>query len=170
MVMPHGSSTAAALLPPTGQEEWRASWASPAVLGPCWVRAATVAPGHQRSPAVAYGSEEPQVAGPLGHAAGMIRSRDSDCGPEGRGSSLLGHPTAARVTRHRDAAEVAVRVAESSRAQPAPWTRPAVVSGHVAGSGPSTLKTVAPTPPTRTATPAPPSGATDSRWTKCPGM
>jgi hypothetical protein len=31
-------------------------------------------------------------------------------------------------------------------------------SGHVAGSGPSTLNTVAPAPPTRTMTPAPPSG------------
>jgi hypothetical protein len=84
MVMPDGSSTAAAMLPATGQEEWRASWASSAVLGPCWVRAATVAPGHQRSPAVAYGSEEPQVAGPLGRAAGMMRPRDSDCGPDGQ--------------------------------------------------------------------------------------
>jgi hypothetical protein len=86
------------------------------------------------------------------------------------GFESLGHPTAARVARHRDAAEVAVRVAESLRAQSAPYTRPAVASGHVGGSGLSTLNTVAPTPPTRMMTPAPPSGATDSRWMRCPGI
>jgi hypothetical protein len=79
-------------------------------LGPRWVRAATVEHGHQRAPTVAHGSEEPQVTGPSAHAAGITQKGESDCGPEGRGSSLLGHPTAARVTRHRDAAEVAVRI------------------------------------------------------------
>jgi hypothetical protein len=151
-------------------ERWSQAVQAPLRLGPRWVRATTVEHGHGRSPTVAHGSEEPQVAGPLAQAAWMMQTRGSDGGPEGRSSSLLGYPTAARATRRRDAAEVAVRVAESSRAQPAPWTRPAVVSGHVAGSGPSTLKTVAPTPPTRTATPAPPAGATDSRWIRCPGM
>jgi hypothetical protein len=112
-----------------------------------------------------HGNEEPQVAWPTAQAARATPAVGSGCGPEGRGSRPLGHPTAVRVTRHRDAAEVAVRVAASSRAQPTPWTRPAVASGHVAGSGPSTLKTVAPTPPTRTRAPAPPSAAT---WTSSP--
>jgi hypothetical protein len=53
-------------------------------FGPRWVRVATVAHGHERSPAVANGSEEPQVAGPLAQAAGMMQAGDSDCGPDGR--------------------------------------------------------------------------------------
>jgi hypothetical protein len=53
-------------------------------LGPRWVRAATVEHGHQRSPTVTDGSEEPQVAGPPAHAAAMTRPGDSDCGPEGQ--------------------------------------------------------------------------------------
>jgi hypothetical protein len=133
----------------------------PTPLGPRWVRGTTVAHGHQRSLTVAHGSEEPQVIARAAHAAGITQRGGSDCGSEGRGSSPLRYPTAARGTRHRDAAEVAVRVAESSRAQPAQWTSPAVVSGHVAGSGPSTLKTVAPTPPTRTRAPAPQFGRSD---------
>jgi hypothetical protein len=80
-----------------------------ALLGPRWVRAATAQYGHRWSPAVTDGSAEPQVTSPSAHAAGITQTRDSDCGPEGRGSSLLGYPTAARATRHRDAAEVAVR-------------------------------------------------------------
>jgi hypothetical protein len=54
-------------------------------LGPCWVRVATVLHGHERSPTVAHGSEEPQVAGLSAQAAGITQTRDSDCGPEGRG-------------------------------------------------------------------------------------
>ena len=53
--------------------------------GPRWVRVTRVEQGHGRSPTVAHGSEEPQVAGPLAHAAGITQTRDSDCGPEGRG-------------------------------------------------------------------------------------
>ena len=81
-----------------------------AALGPRWVPAATVEHGQKRSPTVIDGSEELQVVGSPVHTAGTMRTAHSDCGPEGRGSSLLGHPTAARVTRHRDAAEVAVRI------------------------------------------------------------
>jgi hypothetical protein len=55
-----------------------------AELGPRWVRAATVAPGHQRSPTVANGSDEPQVVELPAQAAGMLQVGDSDCGPEGR--------------------------------------------------------------------------------------
>jgi hypothetical protein len=53
--------------------------------GPRWVRAATVQHGHQRSPSVADGLEEPQVASRPAHVAGTTRTGDSDCGPEGRG-------------------------------------------------------------------------------------
>jgi hypothetical protein len=62
-------------------------WASPVdlLLGPRWVRAATVPHGQQRSPTVANGSEEPQVIAPPAQAAGMMQAADSDCGPEGRG-------------------------------------------------------------------------------------
>jgi hypothetical protein len=65
------------------------SCASSDELGPCWVRAARVLHGHQRSPTVAKGSEEPQVAGRAAHAAGMMQAADSDCGPEGQESSPL---------------------------------------------------------------------------------
>ena len=44
----------------------RAAGEAGGALGPRWVRAMTVAHGHQRSPAVTDGSEEPQVAGPFG--------------------------------------------------------------------------------------------------------
>ena len=54
-------------------------------VGPRWVRATTVHYGHQRSPAVIDGPEKLQVACPPGQAAGMMRTSDSDCGPEGRG-------------------------------------------------------------------------------------
>ena len=54
-------------------------------LGPRWVRAATVAHGRQRSPAVTNGSEEPQVTELPAQEAGMMQVGDSDCGPEGRG-------------------------------------------------------------------------------------
>ena len=58
-------------------------------LGPRWVRAATVAHGHQRSPTVTNGSEEPQVTGPPAQAAGMMPAGDSDCGPESRGGKAV---------------------------------------------------------------------------------
>jgi hypothetical protein len=45
-------------------------------LGPC-------RNGPARASAVADGPEEPQVAGPPAHAAGMMQTGDSDCGPEG---------------------------------------------------------------------------------------
>jgi hypothetical protein len=61
-------------------------------LGPRRVRVATVQQGHRRSPAVTNGSEEPQVAGPAAQAAGITQTRDSDCGPEGRGSSSSRSP------------------------------------------------------------------------------
>jgi hypothetical protein len=54
-------------------------------VGPRLVRAATVEEGHRRSPTVTYGSEEPQVAEPLAHAAAMMQAADSDCGPDGHG-------------------------------------------------------------------------------------
>jgi hypothetical protein len=66
-----------------GLEGRTSSYASSAELGPRWVRVATVEHGHQRSPTVANGSEEQQVAGLPVHAAGMMRRGDSDCGPEG---------------------------------------------------------------------------------------
>jgi hypothetical protein len=65
---------------------------SSATLGPRWVRVTRVEHGHGRSPPVAQDSEEPQVTGLPAQAAGMMRRCDSDCGPEGRGSSPLGHP------------------------------------------------------------------------------
>jgi hypothetical protein len=71
---------------PAGSEEEcgsQALQASPS-LGPRWVRVTAVEYGHQRSPTVANGSEQPQVAGPFAHAPAMMRAGDSDCGPEGR--------------------------------------------------------------------------------------
>jgi hypothetical protein len=65
----------------------RPSYASSTELGPRWVRATRVRYGRQRSPVDTSGSEEPQVAALPPHAAGMMRAGDSDCGPEGRGSS-----------------------------------------------------------------------------------
>jgi hypothetical protein len=63
---------------------------SPTTLGPRWVRVTTVEHGHGRSPAVSDGSEEPQVAGPSAHAAGITQTRDSDCGPKGQAQVLSG--------------------------------------------------------------------------------
>jgi hypothetical protein len=63
------------------------SCASYTALGPRWVRVTTVEQRHGRSLTVAHGSEEPQVAGPSAHAAGITQPRDSDCGPEGQRSS-----------------------------------------------------------------------------------
>jgi hypothetical protein len=57
-------------------------------LGPRWVRAATVEHGHQRSPAVANGAGEPQVADRPAYAAGMMQAGESDCGSEGRSRPL----------------------------------------------------------------------------------
>jgi hypothetical protein len=65
----------------------RPSYASSTELGPRWVRATRVRYGRQRSPVDTSGSEEPQVAALPPHAAGMMQAGDSDCGPEGRGSS-----------------------------------------------------------------------------------
>jgi hypothetical protein len=73
------------------------SYASSAELGPRWVRMATVAHGHERSPTVTNGSEEPQVAGPLGQEAAMTRAGDSDCGPDGRERSSA----SGRASGHR---------------------------------------------------------------------
>jgi hypothetical protein len=57
---------------------------SQAVQAPLrWVRVTTVEHGHKRSPTVAHGSEEPQVAGPSAQATGITQTGDSDCGPEG---------------------------------------------------------------------------------------
>jgi hypothetical protein len=67
-------------------------------LGPRWVRGAPGSQGHGWSPAVTSGHEEAQVGGRLTHAARTTPTGGSDCGPEGRGSSPLGHPTAARGT------------------------------------------------------------------------
>jgi hypothetical protein len=67
--------------------EWESSCASSTTLGPRWVRVTTVEHGHERSPTVAHGLEEPQVAGPSAQAAGRTQTRDSDCGPEGHRAS-----------------------------------------------------------------------------------
>jgi hypothetical protein len=64
----------------------------PNSFGPRWVRAATVEYGHQRSPAVTDGAEEPQVVGSPGHADGIMQVGVSDCGPEGHTKLLLGGP------------------------------------------------------------------------------
>jgi hypothetical protein len=73
---------------PTGNE--RVITGGP-LLGPRWVRAATVPHGHQRSPTVVKGSEESQVAGRPAQVAGMMQAGDSDCGPEGRGDADCCH-------------------------------------------------------------------------------
>jgi hypothetical protein len=57
-------------------------------LGPYSVRVATVEHGHQRSQTDANGPVEPQVVGLPARAAGRMQGGDSNCGPEGRGSSL----------------------------------------------------------------------------------
>jgi hypothetical protein len=59
------------------------SGASSADLGPHWVLVRTDAHGRGRSPAVAEGSEESQVAAGPAQAAGRMRAGDSDCGPKG---------------------------------------------------------------------------------------
>jgi hypothetical protein len=63
-------------------------------LGPRWVRAATVEHGHQQSPAVTNGSDEPQVIAPPAQAAGVIHADDSNGGPEGRGCWIAVTPRA----------------------------------------------------------------------------
>jgi hypothetical protein len=138
-------------------------------LDPHWVRAATVAHGHQRSPGVTKGSKDPQVAGPLAQAAAVIEAGDSDCGPEGRGFESPRSPCApVRGTPDRDATQVVVRVAQGIAG--AITAMDQAFRPHVTGSGPSTLTTVAPTPPTRMTMASPPSAATDSRWIRCAGM
>jgi hypothetical protein len=142
-------------------------------LGPRWVRGAPGPQGHGWSPAVTSGHQRRSgTAGRPAFKSGSSRKASSRIRLWSRRSGFESprSPAAVLGARQLDAAEVAVRVAESSRAQPAPWTRPAVASGHVAGSGPSTLMTVAPTPPTRTSAPAPPSAATVSRWIRRAGM
>ena len=52
-------------------------------LRPRWVRAATVGHGHGRSPAVADGSEELQVAAPSAQAAGRTQTGDQIVLPKG---------------------------------------------------------------------------------------
>jgi hypothetical protein len=66
--------------------------------GPRWVRLRTVEHGRERSRAVTDGSEEPQVAGPPAHAAGMMRAGDSDCGPERHREAYV-YVSSARVCR-----------------------------------------------------------------------
>jgi hypothetical protein len=71
------------------------SGASSADLGPHWVLVRTDAHGRRRSPAVAKGSEESQVAAGPAQAAGRMRAGDSDCGPDG-------HAVAVRSSRGRN--------------------------------------------------------------------
>jgi hypothetical protein len=66
------------------------TWVPASASGPRWVRVRTVAYGRGWSPVVTSGSNDPQVAGPAAHAAGRMKAGDSDCGPEGRRSTLLG--------------------------------------------------------------------------------
>jgi hypothetical protein len=75
------------------------SSASKAELRPRWIRAATVAHGHQRSPTVTDGSEEPQVAACPAQATGMMHAAESDCGPE-VGSTPSGSRRAATGVRN----------------------------------------------------------------------
>ena len=82
-----GPAAMACLSPPArrGKEDLEIKPVGCARLGPRWVRFATVSHGHQRSPTVTNGPEEPQVAALVTRAAGTMRVGDSDCGPEGRG-------------------------------------------------------------------------------------
>jgi hypothetical protein len=57
-------------------------------LGPCWVRGAPGPQGHERSPTVTSGEEKQQVGRPPAQAARTTPASGSDCGPEGRGSTL----------------------------------------------------------------------------------
>jgi hypothetical protein len=82
---------------------------APLVPGPRWVRAATVHYGHRRSPTVAQGPEESQVAGLPAQTAGRMRAGDSDCGPEG-------HRTMRTVLMHRRSGPSTVNVAASPSA------------------------------------------------------
>ena len=60
-------------------------------LGPCWVRGAPGPQGHERSPTVTNGQEEPQVHEPPGQTARTTRTGRSDCGPEGRAACRYSH-------------------------------------------------------------------------------
>jgi hypothetical protein len=57
--------------------------------------------GHQRSPPV---QRNPQVAGPPGHAAGMVQTGESDRGPEGREFESIGHHVCRMTARDQPAA------------------------------------------------------------------
>jgi hypothetical protein len=52
-------------------------------LGPCWVRDAPAPQGHERSPTVTNGKEEPQVGWSPAQPARTMPGSGSDCGPEG---------------------------------------------------------------------------------------
>jgi hypothetical protein len=56
----------------------------PEPFGPRWVRGAPGPQGHEWSPTVTAGSEEPQIAQPPAQAARMTPASGSDCGPEGQ--------------------------------------------------------------------------------------
>jgi hypothetical protein len=96
--------------------------------GPPWVRVTKVEHRHERSPTVAHGSEEPQVAGPSAQAAGITQTGDSDCGPEGHRASRwtltcrrpecvdgrISRPAAGRRPRAGTVAQAAVTLASRS--------------------------------------------------------
>jgi hypothetical protein len=87
--------------PAENRRRWESSCASSATLGPRWVRVTTVEHGHGRSPTVAYGLEEPQVAGPPAQAAGLTQTRGSDCGPRRSGVRAVDRPPEQRFRAHR---------------------------------------------------------------------
>jgi len=70
-----------------------------AELGPRWDPCCTVAHGHQRSPTVTDGSEEPQVGACPAQAAGMMHAAESNFGPE-VGSATPGSRRAATGVRN----------------------------------------------------------------------
>jgi hypothetical protein len=55
--------------------------------GPCWVRGALGPQGHERSPAVTSGEENPQLGRPPAQAARTMPAGEPDCGPDGREGS-----------------------------------------------------------------------------------
>ena len=57
-------------------------------LGPCWVRGAPGLEGHERSPTVTNGSDEPQATGLRLSKLGCCLPADSDCGPDDHAESV----------------------------------------------------------------------------------
>jgi hypothetical protein len=143
----------------------RLRWAS--------IRAASVPQRSTRAPAVTNGRQ--RFRGTVGHRHSSSRSWDDASRRFGLWSRRAGVRVPSVTPRAVRVAPIAMQHRSRSGSPRSSRTQVRALDKasrrrHVAGSGPSTLTTVALTPPTQTTTPSPLSAVTDSRWMRCAGM